>query len=66
MTGTGGWYSLAGIIADAAQQRRAEGSRRPVACYDDGTPLQPGPSGELYCRFCGRHYEGRTQLDYDQ
>lgn len=66
MTGAGGWYSLAGIIADQDQQRRSESSRRPVACFDDGQPLLPGPNGELFCKFCGRHYEGRTQLDYDR
>lgn len=62
----GGWYSLVSIVADHWNQRRSEGSRRPTACFDDGTPLQPGPNGELYCRFCGRQYQGRTQLDYDR
>ncbi|HTY35427.1 hypothetical protein [Mycobacterium sp.] len=63
---TGGWYGLAGIVADQRLQRRSEASRRPAACFDDGEPLRPGPDGELYCRFCGRHYEGKSQLDYDK
>lgn len=65
MTG-GGWYALVSVVADHMQQRRSEGSRRPVACFDDGEHLTQGPNGELYCRFCGRQYQGKTQLDYDK
>ena len=24
-----------------------------VACWVDGTPLEPGPNGELFCPACG-------------
>jgi hypothetical protein len=32
---------------------REELSRPPLACPNDGTPLEQGPHGELFCRHDG-------------
>lgn len=47
------WESLRQVYEEAKQLREDERRRRPVACPDDGTPLENGPRGELHCRHCG-------------
>jgi hypothetical protein len=47
------WEQLAAIAREAALEAEAERSAPPEACPNDGTPLEPGPNGELFCRFDG-------------
>lgn len=58
------WQGLVSILTDAALQVRSERSRRPMACPHDGTPLQAGPDGNLYCPFDGWQAGSSTQADY--
>ena len=51
----GGWYSLLSIREEQLEAARAE-SDPPVACPNDGEPLQSGPDGQLYCPFDGWQY----------
>ncbi|MEU6781488.1 hypothetical protein ABZ912_19970 [Nonomuraea angiospora] len=54
----GGWYGLLDILREAAEERRVERERVPVACPNDGEPLRAGPNGELHCTFDGFIYQG--------
>jgi len=47
------WEQLADIAREAADLRREEESRPPVACPNDGGPLRQGSGGVLYCPFDG-------------
>ncbi|MEU0465023.1 hypothetical protein ABZ215_13550 [Amycolatopsis sp. NPDC006131] len=53
MTEAGGWYGLLAIAQEAAAERAAEKAQPPVACPNDGEPLQTGPDGRLHCPFDG-------------
>ncbi len=53
----GSWYGLLSIMQDAAAERRAEESRPPVACPNDGEPLK-SHDGVLWCPFDGWRYSG--------
>ncbi len=52
------WEQLVDILREAADERRDEHARRPVACPNDGEPLRDGPNGELFCPFDGWKYDG--------
>lgn len=43
------WEQLLSIRAAAAEDLRAELDTPPVACPNDGTPLETGPGGVLHC-----------------
>lgn len=51
--GSGGWQSLISVIREAGDSARDESVRIPIACPNDGQPLEPGPNGERFCRFDG-------------
>ena len=53
------WQQLASILHADAELRREELRRPPLACPNDGTPLQPAPAsaeGSLYCPHDGWQY----------
>lgn len=45
------WEQLLSIAQEAADLRRDELSRPPVACPNDGEPLLQGPDGTLFCKY---------------
>jgi hypothetical protein len=49
------WQQLLDFRRQAEEEARAEEERRarPQACPNDGTPLEQGPDGELFCRHDG-------------
>lgn len=49
------WEQLISIRREAAELRRQEADAPPVACEDDGEPLEL-VRGCLHCPFCGRSY----------
>lgn len=53
-----GWWQLADIAREHARWVEDEEARPPVACPNDGTPLEQGPGGILFCRFDGWRWEG--------
>lgn len=57
--GRGSWYGLLSILREGAELYRQERERDPVACPNDGEPLQQGPDGELFCSFDGWRPGGR-------
>jgi hypothetical protein len=50
------WDQLRAIAAEAQAARLDEQQRRPEACPIDGTPLEEGPGGVLFCRWDGWQY----------
>jgi hypothetical protein len=44
-----GWGTLIGIYREAAQRYTEETNAEPVACPQDGEPLERGPDGRLFC-----------------
>lgn len=48
-----GYEDLLQILKEGREEQAAERSRIPSACPNDGTPLEPGPRGELHCPFDG-------------
>lgn len=52
------WEQFIDIGREAARDRAAERDRTPVACPNDGTPLEAGPDGALFCRFDGWRPDG--------
>lgn len=52
------WEQLLDIYREAAQEAAAEASRPPVDCPNDGTALQAGPDGVLFCPFDGWRWGG--------
>ncbi len=48
-----GWYGLVAFYRDAAAQDRQWKATRPLACPNDGEPLQVGPDGVRFCHFDG-------------
>ena len=53
-----GFEQYLSILKAAREQERLEASQPPVACPNDGTVLQSGPNGELFCPFDGWRYDG--------
>lgn len=53
-----GWYGLWAIGRDNWEQLQRERREPPVACPNDGEPLEEGPRGELHCRFDGWIWAG--------
>lgn len=49
----GSWGSLLSIVHEASDRYRAESEAPPVACPNDGEPLESGPGGVLHCRYDG-------------
>lgn len=47
------WEQLLDIQREAAERRRQEDDAPPVACPNDGEPLERAPDGSLRCRFDG-------------
>ncbi|MBH1939081.1 hypothetical protein I5Q34_33300 [Streptomyces sp. AV19] len=53
------WEQLLSIYRDAADELRAERTRAPEACPQDGEPLREGPDGGgLFCPFDGWRPDG--------
>lgn len=55
----GSWYGLLDILREGAQLYRAERERDPVACPNDGEPLESGLDGQKFCPFDGWRPGGR-------
>lgn len=51
------WQQLLDIKRRNEEEVADEQTRSPVACPNDGTPLQDGPNGELFCPFDGWRYD---------
>ncbi|GGQ83804.1 hypothetical protein [Streptomyces flaveolus] len=47
------WEQLLDIVREAVDLAREERDRDPVACPNDGEPLEAGPDGDLYCPWDG-------------
>lgn len=47
------WEDLLSIKYEAEELARLDREQPPISCPNDGTPLQPGPNGELHCKFDG-------------
>ena len=52
------WEQLLDIAREAALERERASSEPPVACPNDGEPLEKGPGGVLHCRFDGWTWGG--------
>jgi hypothetical protein len=52
------WEQMLEILAVNSQEYEDYMSQPPVACPNDGWPLESGPDGELHCKFDGYTYEG--------
>lgn len=52
------WYQMLEILAVNADEVNAFETQPPVACPNDGWPLESGPNGELHCVFDGWIWEG--------
>lgn len=52
------WASLLAILRENAELIRQERDAPPVACPNDGEPLESGPDGTLHCPFDGFVYRG--------
>jgi hypothetical protein len=49
---------LRSIIDEARAEAQRAQNEPPVACPNDGEPLEHGPSGELHCPFDGWTWQG--------
>ncbi len=47
------WEQLRAIAAQNRQEREFWETQPPRACPNDGTPLQQGPDGSLFCTHDG-------------
>lgn len=47
------WDTLIGIRREAADRRQQEDAAPPVACPNDGEPLEADKDGNLRCHFDG-------------
>lgn len=47
------WEQLRSIVVADRQEREYWAAQPPRACPNDGTPLQAGPDGELFCPHDG-------------
>lgn len=54
------WAELQAVLKDA--ENEAERDDPPVACPNDGTPLESGPDGVLHCPFDGWIWDGLTTV----
>lgn len=54
------WEQLISIGREGADEARAERSRPPEACPNDGTPLKAGPDGVLFCPWDGWRDDGTS------
>lgn len=52
------WEELLSIYKEAEGQWQAERAAPPVACPQDGEPLDQGPDGVLHCQWDGWTYRG--------
>lgn len=53
------WEQLQSIIESARRDRELDDATAPVACPNDGEPLETGPGGELHCKFDGWIWDGQ-------
>lgn len=51
-----GWYGLLAILKERQDIKRQQSSVPPLACPNDGEPLQTTRSGKLICLFDGWEY----------
>lgn len=58
MSGGASWWSLVETAQLASELRREWTDRPPVACPNDGEPLEQGKGGVLHCRFDGWTWDG--------
>ncbi len=54
-----GWYGYLDILQEASQEYEYEMNSAPVACPNDGEPLQSAPDGSLFCPYDGWPREGQ-------
>lgn len=47
------WTQLLSMLTEFREIRAAERAADPVACPNDGEPLQRAANGDLYCPFDG-------------
>ncbi len=47
------WETLLATVKEARAEYRAERTNPPVACPNDGEPLNAAPRGRLHCPFDG-------------
>ena len=47
------WQQLLDILHEQSDEIERQKHEDPVACPNDGEPLQTGPDGRLFCRFDG-------------
>lgn len=51
------WWQLDSVLKEQAEYAQYYRSQPPVACPNDGQPLEPGPpqepEGSLFCKFDG-------------
>ena len=52
------WEQLKAIMDEARATRELERREPPVACPNDGEPLEQGPRGTLHCKFDGYIWSG--------
>lgn len=50
------WEQLNSILKSSAQEQEQLANEPPVACPNDGTPLETGPHGGLTCPYDGWVY----------
>lgn len=59
------WWQLDSVLKERAEYANYYRSQPPVACPNDGTPLQEGPPQQPAIRYCP--FDGWTYpRDYDQ
>jgi hypothetical protein len=56
------WQQLVDIAKQNSQELESTVRDRPVACPNDGYPLDTGPEGELHCPFDGWVWDGYNHL----
>lgn len=52
------WEQLLSMRQEAAEEAQLRASEPPVACPNDGEPLESGPGGTLHCPFDGWTWQG--------
>lgn len=57
-----GWQQLVDMGKQNAQDEMDYIQERPVACPNDGSPLDTGPNGELHCPFGDWVWDGYNHL----
>ena len=56
------WEQLADVWRQNENDFREEMRSEPIACPNDGEPLETGPDGYLFCRFDGWRPSGAPLL----